>query len=185
MSDLVLQANAPICDPLPLAVGGAELTLVSVDRLTQITPFRGRAAEVSGAIRAATGQVLTEPGRAAGPVQWFGHNQWMITGDCPDLSGHVTGLAAVTDQTDGWSLLDLTGSAGVDVMARLVPVDLRAQVFPRGHCLRSAFEKLPCAIRRMGPDHLRIMVYRSMTGSAVTRISHAMRHMAARSGQGG
>lgn len=181
MSDLVLQANAPICDPLPLTAGGAELTLVPVDRLTQITPFRGRGAEVSGALRAATGQDLTEPGRAAGPVQWFGHNQWMITGDCPDLMG----LAAVTDQTDGGSLLDLTGPTGVDVMARLVPVDLRAQVFPTGHCLRSAFEKLPCAIRRMGPDHLRIMVYRSMTGSAVTRISHAMRHMAARSGQGG
>jgi len=36
---------------------------------------------------------------------------------------------AVVDQSDGWAALRVTGAGAVDVLARLVPVDLRPQVF--------------------------------------------------------
>ena len=46
----------------------------------------------------------------------------------------------MTDQSDGWTVLALSGAAAVDVLARLVPVDLRLAAFPVGGALRTRAE---------------------------------------------
>lgn len=168
-------------DPAGAGGGFATLTLKGIDQMTLISPFRGQHGAVAAALTEAYGIAPGDPGgmtsNGSVHLQWFGHETWMLIGaPAPDLSG----LAATVDQGDGWAVFDLLGPAGDDVLARLVPVDLRAGTFGTGRCLRSELDKLPCAIARHGGDHLRIMVFRSMAGSAQTKITAAITAVAAR-----
>ena len=43
---------------------------------------------------------------------------------------------------DGWACVRLDGSAAEDVLARLVPVDLRGSVFKRGHTARAQLKAI-------------------------------------------
>jgi sarcosine oxidase gamma subunit len=61
-------------------------------------------------------------------IVWTGRDQAFLIGvSLPELEG-----AALTDQTDGWAVLALSGAGAVDVLARLVPVDLRLGVLSGG-----------------------------------------------------
>ena len=48
------------------------------------------------------------------------------------LASLLDGIAAVTDQSDLWHTVAITGPSAADRLARIVPVDLDASVFPSG-----------------------------------------------------
>ena len=98
-----------------------------------------------------------------------------ITPD-PTLAGH----AAMVDQSDGWAVLRLEGAGAAEVLARLVPLDLRAPQFRRGHTARTELQHMMASLTRLGPDAFLIMVFRSMARTLVHDLTSAMEAVAAR-----
>jgi len=174
---LSLAASAPLTGALPVRNGGMSLTLVDPGPLWSVAPFAGQGAAVSSALKAAIGLTLPEPGRrvteGAVALQWFGRDLWLLSGaEPPKLP------AALTDQSDSWVTLDLTGPRGAEVMARLVPVDLREAAFPEGAAVRTDLHTMMVAVARTGPETLRIMGFRSMAGTLVHALGEAMETVA-------
>lgn len=173
---------------LPLEAGGVRLTAPDPGRLTLVAPFRGQQGAVSAALDRALGLGLPGPGetRTAGAARaiWFGRGQVMVMG--PDISpGLLDGIAAVTDQSDGWSCLRLEGLGAAEVLARLTPLDLRGAALPTGATARTLLGHMVTSLTRTGPDILDLLVFRSMTGTAVHEITTAMTRRAARLGAHG
>jgi methylglutamate dehydrogenase subunit D len=160
---------------LPLAIGDVRLGALDLGRLTSVAPFRGREAEVGAAL----GGALPPPGGLArvgeGRVLWSGIGQWFVQGPVPDL----VGLAALSDQSDAWVGLQLSGPAAADVLARLAPLDLHPDAFPPGSVARTLLRHLACLLVA-GADGFEILVMRSFARSAVHDLTGAMRAVAGR-----
>lgn len=177
MADLI---PTPPLDHPPLAAADAVLALVDPGPLAQIALFHNTDPGVSGVLEP-LGLSFPDPGRvsAAGDLRlvWCGRDQAMLIGAAPPDG--LAAQAAVTDQSDGWVCLALTGAGAVAVLSRLVPLDLRAAAFPPGHAARSALSHLPLILWRED-DGFRLMTFRSMARTARDEIAHAMAHLAAR-----
>lgn len=177
-----LFASAPFAALLPLSVGSVELAAVDLGRLTLITPYKDREAALSKALQSAHDVALPAPNRTTGQagcrVLWFALGQVMLAGPEPDpgLAEH----AALVDQSDGWVTATLQGEGAEDVLARLVPVDLRAAIFKRGYTVRTQLQHMSVSITRTGAERFQIMVFRSMAKSFVHDLETAMEGVAAR-----
>lgn len=109
---------------------------------------------------------------------WTGREQAFLTGVAPPvLEG-----AAVTDQSDGWAVLALSGAGMVDVLARLVPVDLRLSACPAGTALRTQLNHMNAVILRTGDHSCEVMVFRSMARTAWHELETTMAMVQARAG---
>jgi sarcosine oxidase subunit gamma len=107
---------------------------------------------LSGPGREILGLELPAPGRFAAAegvtAYWIGPEQWLLAGDA-GLFGRVRAAAAdaaMTEQTDAWAQLRLTGPAAVAALERLCKLDLSA--FPEGSAARTAMEHLGVVIAR-------------------------------------
>ena len=125
---------------------------------------------------------MPEPGSFAekkgARIVWTGRDQaFLMSADCPPLEG-----AAVTDQSDGWAVLGVSGTGAVDALARWMPVDLRLAAFPVGRVMRTQMNHMNVIILRVGDYAFEIMVFRSMARTAWHEIEAAMQMLAARSG---
>jgi sarcosine oxidase subunit gamma len=144
-----------------------------------LAPYRGQHKAVAAAIKSQLGLSLPAVGRRtiAGDVicQWTGHDAWIVS--APVM---LDGLAAVTDQSDGFATLEIAGAGGEAVLARLVPLDLRNATFKVNHTARSLLGHLPVSITRTGAQAFEVMVMRSMAASLVHDLQGAMTGLAAR-----
>lgn len=114
--------------------------------------------------------------RKGARIVWTGRDQAFLIGVAPlALEG-----AAVTDQSDGWTVLGLSGGSVVDVLARLVPVDLRLAAFPVGRAVRSQLNHMNAVILRTGDYALEVMVFRSMARTAWHELEATISMVAAR-----
>ena len=179
-----LTVTTPCAGLLPRRAGAMRLEEVEPGRITSLMPGPGQAAALDGALRAAHGVGWPDPGTAhfgdEAAVIWTGLEQAMLVGPAPDpaLAEH----AALTDQSDAWAVVELSGDAGPEALARLVPVDLRAHVFAEGATARTLLGHMSVSITRTGPERLRIMAFRSMAGTLVHELHAAMESVAARRG---
>lgn len=172
MADLI--ALTPCAGLLPMALGGVEVVEVLPACLIAVAPFAGQQEAVSAQLEAQIGAGLAAPNRRSGGVTWFGHGTWMIAGDVA-LAG-----AAVTDQSDAWAVVQVSGARTEDVLARLVPVDLRAPVFETHQVAKTMLGHMAVTIIRTGADSFEIMVMRSMAQTLVHDLDEAMRAVALR-----
>ncbi len=177
-----LLARTPCQGLLPLEIGTVTATEEDIGTLTVLVPYRGRAGALRDALAAAHGLGLPAPGRVttAGAAQaiWFGRGQVMLAGPDPDagLARH----AALSDQSDAWAVIRLDGAGAEAVLARLVPIDLRAAAFARDRTVRSQLMHMPASITRVGDRAFRLMVFRSMAATLVHDLKTAMEGVAAR-----
>nr|WP_247676919.1 sarcosine oxidase subunit gamma [Leisingera sp. HS039] len=147
-----------------------------------VAPFKGQQEALSKALETAHGMAFPAANRATGKAGsravWFGRDMALLMGLAPDakLAGH----AALTDQSDAWAVVRLEGAGAEDVLARLVPVDLRNQVFKRGHTARTELKHMMASVTRTGPQAFQIMVFRSMAKTLVHDLKTAMEAVAAR-----
>ncbi|AVO36257.1 sarcosine oxidase subunit gamma [Pukyongiella litopenaei] len=180
MAELI--AKTPCDGLLPLQIGGVRLTEVPPAALTLISPWPGRDRALDAVLRAAHDLGLPGPGRATGRsgkrAIWFGRGQILLAGPDPDAA--LAEHAALSDQSDGWAVVDLEGDAAPVVLARLVPVDLRPTVFRRGHTARTQLGQLHVSLTRLGVRRWRIMAFRSMAHTLVHELQTAMEAVAAR-----
>lgn len=177
-----LRADSPGKGLLPLDVGGIVLRREEIGTLTSLAAFRGQQEALSEALMAAHGMALPEVNRSSASARtraiWFGRGQTMLMGDAPDpgLSRH----AALTDQSDAWAAMRLHGPGAVDVLARLVPLDLRSHRFLPGHTARAPLMHMAASITGLDDQAFLIMVFRSMAATAVHELKTAMEGVAAR-----
>lgn len=180
MADLI--ARTPCKSLLPLEIGDVVLREIDVRRLTSITPFKGQEVPVADILKSAHGVGLPVPNRSSEKagccVIWFARGQVLLMGADPDpvLFKH----AALTDQSDAWAVVALEGAKAEDVLARLVPADLRGSTFKIGHTLRTQLMHMHASVTRIATDTFQIMVFRSMAETLVHDLRSAMEGVAAR-----
>ena len=174
-----LIATTPCAGLLPLTIGAVTLTEGTLGTVTSIAPFRGQTAAATDILDAdglrfpMPGETVTA-GRAR--ILWAGHGRAWLCGVEPPLA--LTGIAALTDQSDASAVVRIEGSQAEAVLARLVPVDLRGVA--EGQTLRSMVGHMTATVSRVAPHAFEIMVMRSMARTLVHELSEAAIGVAAR-----
>lgn len=173
-----LLASTPMAGLMPMTVGTTELSEVVVDRAALVAPFAGQ--DVSQDLQQALGVTFPQAGQqiVAGDVRaiWFGGGQALVLGAIPDLGT----AAAVTDQSDAWAIVQVAGPQVTDVLARLVPIDLRAAKFPVDATARTLVGHMTASVTRMAADKFEIMVMRSMASTLAHDLERAAKGVASR-----
>ena len=102
---------------------------------------------------------------------WLAPNDWLLVNPAPDIDSVSSALrdsaggatAVVTDMTDAWSIIDISGE---DAVARLVEgcsVDFHDEVFPSGRYALTRLQHLSVIIHRLDDTpRFRILVDRSV-----------------------
>lgn len=176
-----LIAISPAAGLVPLEIGDTRLEEADLGPLTSVAALKGRHGDVSAALQAALGVALPEAGqsvttKAGARVIWFGQGHALVAGHPVEpIAG-----AALTDQSDGWCALTLSGPGARDVLARLTPIDLRSNAFAVDAAARTLLGHMQSSITRTARDSYLVLVFRSMAGTAVREISEAMEKRAAR-----
>ncbi|MCB1332421.1 MAG: sarcosine oxidase subunit gamma [Roseivivax sp.] len=177
-----LTASAPFDAGMERTIGAVTLRAAETGPVTALMPYAGQERALSAALERAHGLEFPAAGRmtSAGQARclWSGLDQAMLIGVEPDpaLADH----AAVVAQSDGWAALTLTGDAVADVLARLVPVDLRPAAFEQGASIRSELGHMMVILARTGPQQVTVMGFRSMAGTLLHELENAMTALAAR-----
>ncbi|MDF1727004.1 MAG: sarcosine oxidase subunit gamma [Sulfitobacter sp.] len=174
-----MKPRTPAAGLLPIAIGKVKVEEVDLGHLTSLSPLGAGMAE---ALEKAHGLAWPEPGRSSGTegarAIWFGLREVMLIG--PEPAADLTGHGAVVDQSDAWCAVALEGEASEAVLARLVPVDLRAAHFKEGQTVRTSVFHMNASITRVGPNRFLILVFRSMAVTLVHDLKQAMAAVAAR-----
>lgn len=175
MADLI--ATPPLTHA-PLTRGGVTLAAWDPGPMAAVCPFPGR--DVDAAL-APLGVTFPAPGQvvSAGAVRmvWTGRAQAFLVGAPPPAG--LPDVAAVSDQSDGWAGLRVSGPAAGDALTRLVALDLRPQAFPAGQVVRTGLNHLPMVLLR-DETGFALLVFRSMARSAWHEIAAVMDMLAAR-----
>ena len=147
-----------------------------------VMPYHGQTGAVSSALEEAQGLSWPKPGTftEAGALRlaWSGRAQAMLMGATPPDA--LSGLAGLSDQSDAWTHLAVTGAGSTEVLCRLVPVDLSLAACPVGSSLRTSLGHMSAMILRTGSDRFELLAFRSMAGTMVHELDRAMRMVAAR-----
>ena len=163
-----------------LTLAGVTLAEADLGQITSVAPFMGqdkalaKALKVLGLSFPAPNQVSSKGGAR---LVWTGRDQAFLIGAAPQ---GLDGLAALTDQSDGWAALRLDGPGAGDVLARLYPLDLRAAAFPVGRVARAPLNHMSSILMRSGAQSFEMLVFRSMARTAWHEAEAAMRALAAR-----
>ncbi len=177
-----MQSLTPCAGMLPLAIGAATLREADLGNITSLAaPKQGEAA-LSEALKAAHGMALPKDNRSTGSSKaraiWFDHRHVLLLGPPPD--GTLAAHAALTDQSDGWAVVQLEGEAARACLARLVPVDVSETALKRGGTQRTSLHHMAVSITRVGAQTFQIMALRSMAKTLVHDLKTAMESVAAR-----
>lgn len=176
-----LVPKSPCGDLLPMTVGSVSVREVDLGQMALILPFKKKVAEVSKRLKQDIGLTLPKANSSVvhdvARLLWFGRDSYMLVGrqDCELLD-----CAAVTDQSDAWACVEVSGEGVEDVLARLVPVDLRPFAFGPDATIQTLVGHMTASLTRVGPDEILIMVFRSMAETLVEDLKEAMEAVAAR-----
>lgn len=173
-----LIATSPCAGLLPKTIGTVTLTEVDVGQITLVAPLKGQQRAVSDALKSAIDVGFPAPNRMLGTgprTLWCGMGQALIIGaPCPDVP------AACVDHSDAWAVVMVDGACAATVLARLTPIDLRDNVFKRGHTARTLIGHMTASVTRLGPSSFEVMVMRSMAATLVHDLAHAAGNIATR-----
>ena len=96
--------------------------------------------------------------------------QWFLVSRSPLSKQASDGLktnAYLTDQSDNWGVLSVSGAQSRAVLARICPVDLHKAKFPIGNVVRTLMAHQGVIIYRQGDDSFRLLVPSSSARSFV------------------
>jgi heterotetrameric sarcosine oxidase gamma subunit len=174
--------RSPFAGMLPIQKGDLALEEIAGVRITGVQPFKGQMKAVATALKKATKLAAPVVGQTTSAGPWrcisAGLETWFVFG--PESLSDLPG-AAVSEQSDGWAGLRLTGRSAPDVLARLVPIDLRDSAFPPDRAAKTLLNHMALIIDRRA-DSFDLWVFRSMAKTAVHEIDAAMTSVSARLG---
>lgn len=167
---------------LPRIDGGVVLEEWLPGAITSVAPLAGAGADAALAPLGFGFPAPNTMAQAQGArIVWTGRGQAFVIGaDAPE---GLASVAALTDQSDGWAGLRLSGPAAADVLARLVPLDLSPRVFPTCAAARSLLGHMALVLMRPEPEVFDLLVFRSMARTAVHELETAMTQLAARTSE--
>lgn len=172
MAELIAQSATGTM--LPVEIGAAILEDAQPEAITWVAPFDGQHDTVARQLGGFPGPNETCC-LAAGRAIWAGPGQALILGTPVAPEG-----AAFADQSDGYTLVTLTGETASDILARLTPLDLRDTTMPEGATARTQLGHMTVSLTRTGAFTYEIIAMRSMTQSLVHDLTRAMTQVAAR-----
>jgi len=116
--------------------GNAAITLQPQRSIARIAAFKDSLPPLQSAL----GLTLPGPNQQARHKAtlylWSGPENWLALADRDDpnfdlkLAQTCSGLAAITDQSDGRTILQISGPAAHTTLAKLIPIDLHPSAFP-------------------------------------------------------
>ena len=175
-----LIAKSPLAGPAPVTLAGVTLSEIVLDRMTSVAPLDGQKKAFAAALKT-LGLGWPEPNRftahASARMVWTGRDQAFLIGPAPDP---LAPFAALTDQSDGWACLGLSGPGSESVLARLIALDLRPSAFAPGSAARTALNHMSAILMRVDAQRIELLVFRSMAQTAWHEITAAMQAIAAR-----
>lgn len=102
----------------------------------------------------------------------------LFTHPTPDAARHVrTALGAsvyITDQTDNWAKLMLSGPRVREALERICPIDLDERVFAVGAAARTMMEHMGAFILRTGDDDFLVLVGMSSARSMLHALEQSL-----------
>jgi sarcosine oxidase, subunit gamma len=141
--------------------------------LASLATRRGQGLDVAKAAKAAN-VPLPQPATAVlgQPFSgfWLAPDMWMIEAPFDsheDIAAHLKALfgaaASITEQTDAWLRLDLSGGNLVTLFERLSNLDL--SILPDGHASRTVIDHLGCYLVKQSADLITLYGPRSSAQS--------------------
>jgi len=121
--------------------------------------------------------VLPQLGRNA-TVLSLAPGRWWLVSAQPGLArelerGIDPGLGAVVDLSDARAVLQVSGTATIELMSRLVPLDFGAERLAPGTCAETVAGHIGVTLHRTGPDCIELYVFRGFARSFVHSIRQA------------
>ena len=176
-----LSALAGIAVPGRFGKPGGEPGVVIQERvglgLATVAARKGQADALKAAVASAYGVDLPVSSRfAQGPAVSFvgyGPGQWLAVSEklanealARDLAQHLKGLASISDQSGGRTVLRVSGPRARDVLAKGLPIDLDPRAFPLGSAATSTISLM--GVQLWQTDDTRsydIAIFRSVSAS--------------------
>ncbi len=178
-----LGGGAPRVD----TIGALTITERPDVALASVAVRRGRDDAFAEAARDLIGAPWPEAAMSSGsgPVRafWTAPGQWMVEAPfathediAARLKARLVEAASVTEQTDGWVVLDVSGPTVNGLFARLCPLDL--EVLPNGATNRTLLHHMGCFVLvRAAGTLVTVLGPRSSAGSlhhALTEAAHSI-----------
>jgi methylglutamate dehydrogenase subunit D len=178
---LPLSALAGVATPGRFGKAGGEPGVVIQELaglgLATVAARKGQVAALKAAVAGAYGVELPESARVAqgsnvsfvgyGPGQWLAVSESLANESLArDLAQRLKGLASISDQSGGRTVLRISGPRARDVLAKGLPIDLDPRAFPLGSAATSTISLMGVQLWQM--DDTRsydIAVFRSVSHS--------------------
>jgi methylglutamate dehydrogenase subunit D len=177
-----LVPRSPLAGAIPNSGGGAGVTAVVRDGLGLATVLarKGASQRLAERLQKRFEVALpATPRRAAGsdvafaatgPGAWLAICERGVNEFAAKLIGELDGLASVSDQSDGYVLIRLTGARVRDVLAKLIPIDVHPRAFEVGDLASTVASHVGVTLWRLadGPDAVpvfEIIMFRSLARS--------------------
>ncbi|MDX1743843.1 MAG: sarcosine oxidase subunit gamma [Ruegeria sp.] len=183
MHDLVAITALGGTEPRVDTIGSVTCTEVPGVALASVASRMGKESKSAKALAKLIDAPVPEVGRWAGTsicAFWAGVDQWMVEApfdtheDLADQAKKALGDAAsVTEQTDGWTRFDLTGTGIPSVLELLCQLDLRKMT--GGSVARCSIHHIGCFVLCRTSESYSIYGPRSSAGSLHHAIKTAMR----------
>jgi sarcosine oxidase subunit gamma len=176
-----LSALAGIAVPGRFGKPGGEPGVVIQERvglgLATVAARKGQADALKAAVASAYGVDLPVSSRFArgasvsfigyGPGQWLAVSEQLANEALArDLAQHLKGLASISDQSGGRTVLRVSGPRARDVLAKGLPIDLDPRAFPLGSAATSTISLM--GVQLWQTDDTRsydITIFRSVSAS--------------------
>jgi sarcosine oxidase subunit gamma len=97
-------------------------------------------------------------------VLGIGPGRWLFVGATLEQLAPLTGLASLSDHSDGYAVFEIWGCNTDSTLAKGVPVDLHPTVFT-DHVAVTVIAHIGAIVWRSDPDRFFIAVFRSYAGS--------------------
>jgi len=176
-----LVAKSSLSGLLQLSAGEVTLTESAPAFVSSIQARKGKSSALIKALQETHGLTLPEVGKVTSAAEqrllWFGTDQYLLIGAAP-AAPSLAEFAALTDQTDAWAVMHLSGADAASVLSRHCPLDLRADRFGAGQTARAPLADMPAIITPV-PQGFEIMVLQSLSRTAVHHLYQAMLSLAA------
>lgn len=149
--------------------GACRVQSVDPGPVWSVAAFPGEDADLPG-----PGQIRTVAG--GGRLFRAGRQMAFLIGADPEPRQ----AGAITDQSDAWAWVRLSGAGAGDVLARLCPLDLRDSAFAPGSSARGLIGHMTALILKTDAQVYEIAVFRSMGETLRHELLDAMESVAAR-----
>lgn len=177
-----LIARAPFMDVA--AASGSGRGVIVVDRdglgLATVTVRRGQLEALAQRIRERygielpRGNIRKEAHRRAfaglSPETWLATSEKGGNEFSASLRDEIGALASISDQSDGYAVLRLTGTAVRDTLAKLIPIDVHPRAFKPGDVASTIASHIGITLWRLddaadATPMFEVAVFRSLAGS--------------------